>query len=174
MNQSLDLIEKVRELRPLIHHITNVITVTDCANITLNCGASPVMASAPEEIADMARLVSALVLNIGTLDAAQVETMIQAGKAANKKGIPIVLDPVGVGAIPFQTQVAKRLLEQLQISYLKENAGEIATRTRIGRYRDCHWRERSNYRWSDVGRGFQWSSPNVYYYRDRLYELPLC
>lgn len=127
MNHSFDLIEKVRGQRPLIHHITNVVTVTDCANITLCCGASPVMANATEEVADMARLASALVLNIGTLDAAQVETMIQAGRAANEKGIPIILDPVGAGATPFRTQVANRLLQELQISYLKGNAGEIAT-----------------------------------------------
>lgn len=129
MNQSFDRIEKVRALRPLIHHITNVVTVTDCANITLSCGAAPVMAHASEEVTDMAHLASALVLNIGTLDTAQVERMIQAGKAANKKGIPIILDPVGAGATPFRTQVAQKLLEQLHISYLKGNAGEIATLT---------------------------------------------
>ena len=89
------------------------------------------MAHASEEVTDMAHLASALVLNIGTLDTAQVERMIQAGKAANKKGIPIILDPVGAGATPFRTQVAQKLLEQLHISYLRD-AGEIATLTGHG------------------------------------------
>ncbi|MFD1425614.1 hydroxyethylthiazole kinase [Kroppenstedtia sanguinis] len=127
MNWNPDLIQEVRKRRPLVHQITNEVTVNDCANITLSCGASPVMAYAPEEVAEMAALASALVLNIGTLNANQVESMIQAGRAANEKGIPVVLDPVGAGATSFRTDSAKRLLEKVHISHLKGNAGEIAT-----------------------------------------------
>ncbi|PTX59678.1 hydroxyethylthiazole kinase [Melghirimyces profundicolus] len=127
MDWNPELIEEVRKNRPLVHHITNVVTVNDCANITLSCGGAPVMADAPEEAADMTRLASALVLNIGTLNADQVETMIRAGKAANEKGIPVVLDPVGAGATTFRTETAKRLLDRIRICLLKGNAGEIAT-----------------------------------------------
>ena len=127
VESDLALIDKVRKRQPLIHQITNGVTINDCANITLSCGASPVMADAPEEAADMTRLASALVLNIGTLHRDQVETMIQAGLAANKKGIPVVLDPVGVGATPMRTEAARRLMNRVQITHLKGNAAEIAT-----------------------------------------------
>ncbi len=92
------LLSRVREVRPLVHHITNYVTVNDCANVTLSVGAAPVMADAPEEVAEMAGMADALVLNIGTLSSAQVEAMLLAGQAANARGIPIVLDPVGAGA----------------------------------------------------------------------------
>ncbi|MFD1435791.1 hydroxyethylthiazole kinase [Kroppenstedtia eburnea] len=127
LNWNPDLIQEVRKRRPLVHQITNEVTVNDCANITLSCGASPVMAHAPEEVAEMAGWASTLVLNIGTLHAPQVEAMIQAGRSANKKGIPVVLDPVGAGATSFRTETAKKLLERIRISHLKGNAGEIAT-----------------------------------------------
>ncbi|EGK12556.1 hydroxyethylthiazole kinase [Desmospora sp. 8437] len=127
MNWNPDLIQEVRKRRPLVHQITNEVTVNDCANITLCCGASPVMAHALEEVAEMAGLASALVLNIGTLSADQVESMIQAGRSANEKGIPVVLDPVGAGATSFRTETAQKLLEQVRITHLKGNAGEIAT-----------------------------------------------
>ena len=97
------LFSRVREVRPLVHHITNYVTVNDCANVTLAAGAAPVMADAPEEVAEMAGTADALVLNIGTLSSAQVEAMLLAGKAANARGIPIVLDPVGAGATRFRT-----------------------------------------------------------------------
>ncbi|QKG85323.1 hydroxyethylthiazole kinase [Kroppenstedtia pulmonis] len=129
MNGNLTLIEEVRKQCPLVHQITNVVTVNDCANITLSCGASPVMADAPEEVAEMARLASALVLNIGTLKVEQVDAMIQAGISANEKGIPVVLDPVGAGATTLRTRTTKKLLEEVRIAYLKGNAGEIATLT---------------------------------------------
>lgn len=127
MNWNPSFIEEVRQKQPLVHHLTNFVTVNDCANITLSCGASPVMADAPEEVTEMAGQASALVLNIGTLNANQVEIMVRAGRSANEKGIPVVLDPVGAGATPFRTQAAKKLLERVQISHLKGNAGEIAT-----------------------------------------------
>jgi hydroxyethylthiazole kinase len=115
----------VREKRPLVHHITNYVTVNDCANITLCAGGAPVMADAPEEAAEMTEIAGALVLNIGTLNAAQVESMILAGKMANKRGIPVILDPVGAGATRFRTAVTQRLLDELAITVLKGNAAEI-------------------------------------------------
>ncbi len=117
----------VRQKKPLVHHITNYVTVNDCANITLSLGAAPVMAHAPEEVADMVTFAGALVLNIGTLDNNQVASMILAGKAAGKQGIPIILDPVGAGATSFRTRIACQLIDELDISIIKGNAGEIGT-----------------------------------------------
>ncbi len=119
------LLAAVRGRRPLIHHITNYVTVNDCANITICAGAAPVMAEAPEEVADMAAAAGALVLNIGTLSAAQVEAMLIAGRRANDIGIPVILDPVGAGATAFRTATVQRLLDALDIAILKGNAGEI-------------------------------------------------
>ncbi|MBP7410616.1 MAG: hydroxyethylthiazole kinase [Methanoculleus sp.] len=119
------LLAAVRERRPLVHHITNCVTVNDCANITICAGAAPVMAEAPEEVAEMVAAAGVLVLNIGTLSAAQVDAMLIAGRRANDLGIPVVLDPVGVGATAFRTATARRLLDALEIAVLKGNAGEI-------------------------------------------------
>ena len=119
------LLAAVREQRPLIHHITNSVTVNDCANITICTGAAPVMAEAPEEVVDMVTAAGALVLNIGTLSAAQVEAMLAAGRRANDLGIPVILDPVGAGATAFRTGTVQRLLNALEIAVLKGNAGEI-------------------------------------------------
>jgi hydroxyethylthiazole kinase len=120
-----DLFRNVREKRPLVHHITNYVTVNDCANITICAGGAPVMADAPEEVKDMAAVAGALVLNIGTLNKTQIESMILAGGMANDRKIPIILDPVGAGATPFRTETVVRLLDELEISILKGNAGEI-------------------------------------------------
>ena len=120
------LLRDVRAKRPLVHHITNYVTVNDCANATLCIGASPVMAHSIDEVAEMAAIAGALVLNIGTLDAGQVAAMLLAGKTANRLGIPIVLDPVGAGATAFRTETSFHLLEQLEIAVLKGNGGEIS------------------------------------------------
>ncbi|KLK89380.1 hydroxyethylthiazole kinase [Methanoculleus sediminis] len=119
------LLSAVRSERPLVHHITNSVTINDCANITICTGAAPVMAEAPEEVAGMVGAAGALVLNIGTLSATQVEAMLIAGRRANELGIPVVLDPVGVGATRFRTETAHRLLDALAIAVVKGNAGEI-------------------------------------------------
>ncbi len=121
------LLTRLRVARPLVHHITNCVSVNDCANVTLSVGGSPVMADAPEEVAEMAGMADALVLNIGTLSSGQVEAMLLAGRAANARGIPVVLDPVGAGATGFRTASALRLLDHLEIAILKGNAGEIGT-----------------------------------------------
>lgn len=117
----------LRETRPLVHHITNYVTVNDCANVTMFVGASPVMAEAIEEVEEMVGMAGALVLNIGTLRHEQVESMLLAGHQANRLGIPIILDPVGAGATAYRTEVTKRLLAKLKIDVIKGNAGEIGT-----------------------------------------------
>ena len=88
----------LRERRPLVHQITNYVVMNETANATLALGALPVMAHAPEEVEEMVGLAGALVLNIGTLSPHWVEAMLAAGRAANERGVPVVLDPVGVGA----------------------------------------------------------------------------
>lgn len=119
------LLSAVRSERPLIHHITNSVTINDCANVAIATGAAPVMAEAPEEVAEMVGAAGALVLNIGTLSAVQVEAMLIAGRRANELGIPVILDPVGAGATTFRTETVHRLLDALDIAVLKGNAGEI-------------------------------------------------
>ncbi|MDO9033942.1 MAG: hydroxyethylthiazole kinase [Methanoregula sp.] len=123
--QLSELFARVRKNHPLVHHITNYVTVNDCANITICAGGAPIMADAIEEVADMTGIVGALVLNIGTLNKVQVESMLAAGRKANELKIPIILDPVGAGATRFRTETARRLLDELEITILKGNAGEI-------------------------------------------------
>src|SRR3989338_6846279 len=118
--------EKVRQNKPLVHHITNWVTIYDCANITRAFGALPVMAHAKEESGDMAAIASSLVLNIGTLTPEIIDSMILAGKSANKKGIPVVLDAVGVGATKLRDNEALRLLKEIKIDIIKGNSSEIA------------------------------------------------
>ena len=119
------LIEQVRKRRPLVHHITNVVTANDCANITLAIGASPVMADEPKEMSEITGLASALVLNIGTLNQHKVVSMMTAGKVANERGIPVVLDPVGVGASEFRRATTHQLLDEIKISVLRGNISEV-------------------------------------------------
>jgi hydroxyethylthiazole kinase len=122
--------EKLKEIiktrKPLIHQITNNVTINDCANITLNWGALPVMAPAVEESAQMVENASALVLNLGTISSRQLKSMLKAGKRANQLNIPVILDPVGVGATEFRTEAVQTLLSELKIDLLKGNQGEIS------------------------------------------------
>ncbi|MDR3101853.1 MAG: hydroxyethylthiazole kinase [Methanocalculaceae archaeon] len=127
MQKYAKILESVRTTSPLVHQITNYVTVNDCANITLCIGASPVMSHAPEDIIDMTWAASALVLNIGTLDPDQIAGMLAAGNIAAEKKIPIILDPAGAGATPYRTRTAKQLIEELPISVIKGNTGEIGT-----------------------------------------------
>lgn len=121
------LLQKVRENKPLVHHVTNWVTIYDCAAVTRAFGALPVMAHAKEEAAGMASIASSLVLNIGTLTPDIIDAMVLAGKAANEKGIPVILDAVGAGATHYRTNEVKRLLSEIKISVIKGNAGELAT-----------------------------------------------
>src|SRR5260370_7095817 len=116
-NQALSsLLGRVREQRPLVHHITNMVVMNDTANITLAIGASPVMAHALEEVEEMVKLARVLLLNIGTLTPEQIEAMLRAGKRANEIGIPIVLDPSRTRPPPLRTQSAFHLLLALRFS----------------------------------------------------------
>jgi len=124
-DQIAEALSRLRQSRPLIHHITNFVVMNDTANVTLHLGALPVMAHAPQEVAEMTRMAGALVLNIGTLTSSWIESMLTAGRAANQLGIPIVLDPVGAGATALRTQMSQRLLEELGISIIRGNAGEM-------------------------------------------------
>jgi hydroxyethylthiazole kinase len=118
---------ELREQRPLIHQITNYVVMNETANATLALGALPVMAHALEEVEEMVAHARALVLNIGTLSPPWVDAMLVAGKAANARGVPVVLDPVGAGATSYRTETAKRLLDELDVTVLRGNAGEVAT-----------------------------------------------
>src|SRR4051812_41908961 len=99
-------LKEIRNTNPLIHNITNIVVANFSANGLLALGASPVMADAVEEVAEMAKAADAVVLNMGTLDRDLVESMIVAGKSANEQQTPVILDPVGVGATTFRTQVS--------------------------------------------------------------------
>ena len=117
----------LRERKPLVHQITNYVVMNETANATLALGALPVMAHAVEEVEEMARLASSLVLNIGTLSGHWVEAMLLAGDAATARGIPVVLDPVGAGATGYRTATARRILDDVHVTVLRGNAGEVAT-----------------------------------------------
>jgi len=127
MMDAYSVLKEIREKKPLIHHLTNWVTIYDCAQVVRTIGALPVMAHAPEEAGQMAGIASALVLNIGTLTEELVDAMMLAGEAANRKGIPVILDAVGAGATDMRTTAAKALMTNIKIDILKGNAGEIST-----------------------------------------------
>ena len=120
-------LRELRERKPLVHQITNYVVMNETANATLALGALPVMAHAPQEVEEMVGLASALVINIGTLSDHWIEAMLLAGHAANARGIPVVLDPVGVGATAYRTDTARRILDEVDVTVLRGNQGEVAT-----------------------------------------------
>jgi len=120
-------LRRLRETKPLVHQITNYVVMNETANATLALGALPVMAHALEEVEEMVGLAGALVLNIGTLSPHWVEAMLAAGRAANARGVPVVLDPVGAGATRYRTETARRILDEVKVTVLRGNAGEVAT-----------------------------------------------
>jgi len=130
--QIADALSRLRQSKPLIHHITNFVVMNDTANVTLHMGALPVMAHAPQEVAEMTRMAGALVLNIGTLTSNWIDSMLIAGQAANEHQVPIVLDPVGAGATALRTQMSQRLLEELRVAIIRGNAGEIGALSGAG------------------------------------------
>jgi len=127
MISAASTVRAMREHRPLVHQITNYVVMNETANATLALGALPVMAHAPEEVEEMARIASALVLNIGTLSEHWVEAMLLAGGVASARGIPVVLDPVGAGATRYRTDTARRILDVVRVTVVRGNAGEVAT-----------------------------------------------
>jgi len=120
-------LRELRERKPLVHQITNYVVMNETANATLALGALPVMAHAREEVEEMVGLASALVLNIGTLSEHWIEAMLLAGRAASARGIPVVLDPVGAGATAYRTRTARRILDEVGVTVLRGNEGEVAT-----------------------------------------------
>lgn len=120
------ILNKIRKESPLIHHLTNQVVMNFTANGLLSFGGSPIMAKAEEEAYHMASLADGVLINIGTLSAVDLQAMVIAGKAANEKGIPVVLDPVGVAATPFRTAAVNKLLKEVRFTAIKGNAGEMA------------------------------------------------
>lgn len=119
-------LQKLRNEQPLIHCITNIVVANFQANGLLALGASPVMADAVEEAAEIASISSCTVLNIGTLNHQTVEAMVLAGKSAREHGKPVVLDPVGAGASAYRKETVLRILEEVDVTLIRCNAGEIA------------------------------------------------
>ena len=117
----------LRERKPLVHQITNYVVMNETANATLALGALPMMTHAREEVEEMTRIPGALVINIGTLSPHLVDAMLAAGTAANARGVPVVLDPVGAGATAYRTEPARRILDTIEVGVLRGNAGEVAT-----------------------------------------------
>lgn len=120
-----ELLARIRERHPLVHHITNFVVMNDTANLTLALGALPVMAHAKEEVAEMVAAAGALVLNPGTLTSEWVEAMLIAGKRANELGVPVVYDPVGVGATSLRNETGERFLSELRLAVVRGNSGEV-------------------------------------------------
>lgn len=120
-------LEQVRRKKPLIHNITNYVTVNDCANILLACGASPIMADDKAEAEQITSLCAGLNINIGTLNERTIPSMFLAGKKANEINHPVLLDPVGAGASKLRTDTARQLIEEIQFSVIRGNISEIKT-----------------------------------------------
>lgn len=117
--------QNVQETTPLVHCITNYVTVNDCANILLGCGGSPIMSDEPEDVVDIQSICGGLVLNIGTLNKRTIEGMKAAGLRATELRHPIVLDPVGAGASALRTQTASMLLDRYDVSVIRGNMSEV-------------------------------------------------
>ncbi|KAJ6593867.1 TMP-TENI-domain-containing protein [Mycena capillaripes] len=126
LDKAVAIMDGVRNLTPLVHQITNVVVSNQSANITLAVGASPIMATAPEEMSDLAKLSNALLVNIGTLVAGTVQGMLKGGYFVNAAKNPVILDPVGVGASDFRKASVNQLLDTWQPTVIKGNAGELA------------------------------------------------
>lgn len=120
-----DVLEKVKQVSPLVHNITNYVTINDCANITLACGASPIMAEAIEEVEDIVALADGVNLNMGMLTKEKLASMLRAGRRANALHKPVVLDPVGAGASLFRKQAVQQLLRDVQFAVIRGNLSEM-------------------------------------------------
>ncbi|KAF7315406.1 TMP-TENI-domain-containing protein [Mycena indigotica] len=126
LDRALRISAAVRNTRPLVHQMTNIVVSHQSASMTLALGASPIMATAPEEMADLCKISNALLVNIGTLMTSTLEGMLKGGVFANASKIPVVLDPVGVGASAFRRDSVNKLLDLWQPAVIKGNAGELA------------------------------------------------
>ena len=117
----------VRAKSPLVHNITNYVTVNDCANMVLACGASPIMADDAAEVEDITTLCAGLNINIGTLNSRTIPSMLLAGRTAKKLGRPVILDPVGAGASHLRTETALQLLREAKPTVIRGNISEVRT-----------------------------------------------
>ena len=121
------MLENVRKTCPLVHNITNYVTVNACANILLACGASPIMSDDAGEVEEITSICGGLNINIGTLNQRTIPSMLLAGKKANELGHPVVLDPVGAGASTLRTKTARDLVDQIHFTVIRGNISEIKT-----------------------------------------------
>lgn len=120
-------LQQVQQQKPLVHCITNYVTVNDCANMVLACGASPIMADDEREVEDITSICNGLVINIGTLNERTIAAMVKAGKRANALGHPVILDPVGAGASALRTDTVFQLLREIKFTAIRGNISEIKT-----------------------------------------------
>jgi len=120
-----EMFENVKKKAPLIHCITNYVTVNDCANILLACGGSPIMSDDAEEVEEITSICNALVINIGTLNQRTISSMLLTGKKANELNHPVILDPVGVGASKLRNETAEKLLQEIKFQIIRGNISEI-------------------------------------------------
>ena len=120
-----EMSKTVKEKCPLIHNITNYVTVNDCANVLLALGASPIMSDDKCEVEEITSICGGLNINIGTLNERTIESMIIAGKKANELSHPVVLDPVGAGASRLRTDTALKLLNEIKFTVIRGNISEI-------------------------------------------------
>ena len=126
INACTDLLYEIRRKTPLIHNITNCVTVNDCANAILAIGASPIMADDAAEVEEIVSISSALVINIGTLNQRTITSMIMAGTRANELNIPVILDPVGAGASTLRNKTTQEILSQVKIDVIRGNLSELS------------------------------------------------
>ncbi len=126
MDYLTEMMDCVRSKHPLVHHITNYVTVNDCANICICSGGSPVMTDEMKDIIDMSSFSNAVVLNMGTLNVRTVESMMYAGKIAKDNNVPVIFDPVGAGATRYRNDVAEMIIKKVKPEVIKGNSGEIS------------------------------------------------
>lgn len=120
-------LENVRKSTPLVHNITNYVTVNDVANALLACGGSPIMSDEPDDVADITSICGGLNINIGTLNKNSIEAMFVAGTKANELGHPVLLDPVGAGASALRTNTAVEIMKKIKLDVIRGNISEIKT-----------------------------------------------
>ncbi len=119
--------KNVQDRTPLVHNITNYVTVNDVANVLLACGGSPIMSDEPEDVEDITAICGGLNINIGTLNQSSIQAMFLAGRKANQLGHPVLLDPVGTGASRLRTGTANRLVKEIKLTAIRGNISEIKT-----------------------------------------------
>jgi len=125
IGEAAELLIRIKEYRPLIHHITNYVTMNDCANAVLAIGGSPIMAKDPSEAEEVAAMSKALVLNMGTPDNNNFRSMLLAGKKAKEMNIPVIFDPVGAGTTSFRREICCKLLSDIKPDVIRGNISEI-------------------------------------------------